>query len=76
MPSQPSILGRDGMTLRIQFDPVENDNGPVSSYLIVVVDKISPQEIVTDYLKGVTQAHHDGLSYYITAELQNEVCVC
>lgn len=72
-PIEPSIISRDGMTMKIELDPVENNNGPVSSYLIAVIDKNSLQEVEVENLKDFREAHVDGLSYYITAELQNEV---
>lgn len=74
IPKKPSIISRDGMTMKIRIEPVENDNGPISSYLIAVVNRNSFQEVEIENLKGFREAHVDGLTYYITAELQKEVC--
>lgn len=55
--------------------PTENNNGPVSGYRIIVVNKSAKQGIDKDNLLSYQEAKHIGLSNYITAELGPKVAL-
>lgn len=71
-PEPPQVLKRDGATMTVRFQPVTNNNGPVTSYLVAVINSGSIQIAHTDNLKAYYEARNDGLTYYIAAELKPE----
>lgn len=74
-PAEPKIVGRDGSKLTIVIPHVINNSGPVTSIHVVVlfVDSELSQTFDTNLLKSYNEAQENGTSYYITAEIQNEV---
>lgn len=60
-----------GKTMKIEINPVVNNNGPISSYRIIVhfVENELIQELDDKRLKGFRDAMEEGLLYYIAAEL-------
>nr|XP_022914893.1 putative tyrosine-protein kinase Wsck [Onthophagus taurus] len=71
-PETPEILFREKNFMKIKIKPVRNDNGPISSYLIIVSNRSSLQTVDTRYLMTVTQALNSSLTYYVTAEFLPE----
>lgn len=73
---QPTIISRRGKTLTVEIPPIVNSNGPVTAVHVIViyVDSGLSQEFDESLLAGYKQAIEDGMSYYITASLSNEVC--
>ncbi|KAF5294819.1 hypothetical protein FQA39_LY00303 [Lamprigera yunnana] len=69
-PSTPIIIKRDERTMIVQLNPVINNNGPVSSYLLVVINNDMNPILQTDNFKSHLEAMRDGSSYYITAEIE------
>lgn len=72
-PKAPTILKKTDTTLVIKMEPVYNNNGPVTSYLIVVIEANAVQAVQTENLKSYGQANADGIPYYVTAEIQPDV---
>ncbi|KAF5272849.1 hypothetical protein FQR65_LT00445 [Abscondita terminalis] len=70
IPSTPIILKRDGRTMIVQLNPVINNNGPVSSYLLVVINEDMNPILQRDNFKSYAEAMRDGFNYYVTAEIQ------
>lgn len=77
MPPQPMVISRKEKSLAIEIPPIHNSNGPVTAIHVIViyVDSELSQEFDESLLKGYKQAAEDGTSYYITAELSNDVSV-
>lgn len=71
----PNVLYSNEKTLTIEIPPLTNENGPVSWIRVVVifVDSELSQKFDESLLKGYAEALEDGTSYYITAQLPNEV---
>lgn len=69
------IRRRNGRTLSIEIPPLVNNNGPVTAVHVVVmfIDTEISQQFDENLLKSYKQATEDGINYYITAELANEV---
>lgn len=57
----------------IQIMGTTNGNGPITSYLVVVVNKHHSQVFQEELLKKYDDAKLEGTSYYIAAELNPEV---
>lgn len=74
-PPLPKVLNSKGKALTIEIPPLTNENGPISSIqvVIVLVDSELSQQFDETLLKGYNEAQNDGISYYITAQLPNEV---
>lgn len=74
-PPIPTITNTNGRTLTVEIPPIKNNKGPVSAVHVVVmfIDSDLSQQFEEDLLKGFKQATEDGLNYYITASLTNEV---
>ncbi|KAK9890895.1 hypothetical protein WA026_012237 [Henosepilachna vigintioctopunctata] len=68
IPYPPEILSRKGSKMTVKIHPVINNNGPISYYQLVVLDKIAIFQ--SEFLKDYKQALSDGLNFYITAELK------
>ena len=66
----PKIIKKQKDQIIIHLEPVINEYGPISKYQIVVItdgDQFSlDQHLLTDWKEAKSQ----GLSYYITAELE------
>lgn len=77
-PPLPNVLASDEKTITIEIPPLLNENGPISSIHVVVVliDSELSQKFDETLLKGYKEALDDGTSYYLTAELPNEVRKC
>lgn len=75
VPPEPQVLDSKEKTITIEIPPLVNNNGPITAIHVVVifVDSELSQEFDENLLKGYKHALDDGLNYYITAELQNEV---
>lgn len=71
LPEPPEIVEQTKGRMKVKIAQAENNNGPVSRYRIVVhyVD----DELIHDFdeklLGNYQQAQDDGLSYYITGEI-------
>lgn len=59
---------------QIQIIPTINNNGPTTSYIVIVKNMNSVQAFDLEYLIKYDIANRDGISYYITAELNPTVC--
>lgn len=74
-PKPPKILyfSNGASTATVEIERAVNNNGPISSYLVVVhfVDHDLFQDMNTDLLGTYQKARDDGLSYYITAEIDS-----
>ncbi|XP_017785522.1 PREDICTED: putative tyrosine-protein kinase Wsck [Nicrophorus vespilloides] len=70
VPFEPKIVERIEKGMKIQLKPVENSNGPITSYLIIVINSGLWQTVQVDNLKGYYQAKAEGFSYYVAAEIQ------
>lgn len=57
--------------MKVEINPVVNNNGPISSYRVIVhfVENELIQELDEKRLKGFQEAIEDGLLYYIAAEI-------
>lgn len=73
----PNILSCNGKILTIEIPPFFNENGPISYIHVVViyVDSELSQKLDEILLKDYVGAIEDGLSYYIAAQLPNEVLI-
>ncbi|KAL1492607.1 hypothetical protein ABEB36_010844 [Hypothenemus hampei] len=69
LPAQPKILSDDGDKIRIKIFPVVNNNGPVTSYRVVVVKTDDNQGFQKQNVFPYAEAQKQNLSYYIAAEL-------
>lgn len=74
-PPSPNILTASEKTITIEIPSLVNNNGPITAIHIVVifVDTEIFQNFDKNLLKDYKHASEDGLNYYITAELENEV---
>lgn len=74
-PREPHVISRDKTKLVIEFPPAINNNGPISSILVVVVyiDSELSQTFDPSLLTDYKHSQEDGTSYYITAELPHDV---
>ncbi|KAK4871871.1 hypothetical protein RN001_015995 [Aquatica leii] len=70
IPSTPNVLKRDGRTMIVQLNPVMNNNGPVSAYLLVVINEDVNPILQMENFKSYAEAMRDGFNYYVTAEIQ------
>ena len=52
-----------------------NSNGPITSYLVVVMNEDSQQIFQEELLKSYDEAKREGIDYYIAAKLNPEVLV-
>lgn len=59
--------------MKISMHPVINNNGPVTSYLIVVVNIDEIQPFQPSNLKNYREALNEGMTYYIAAEIPPKV---
>ena len=73
MPPQPVIVKNNGDKLTIKLTPTMNNNGPVTSYRIVVVDSDDNQGFQKDNVLSYSEAKKIGLSYYACAEIAPQV---
>ncbi len=72
IPEPPKILEEKDNKIKIEIsNSYVNNNGPISSYRIIVhfVDNELIQEFDENRLEGFQKATVDGLPYYITAEI-------
>lgn len=70
-PDPPRIVQKASGTVQIELKRALNNNGPVTKYLIVVhfVDNELIHDFDQSLLTSYQKAQDDGLSYYITAEI-------
>lgn len=75
IPPNATILSKSDKTMTIEIPTFINNNGPVTAIQVVVlfVESELSQKIDTFFLKGYKSAFEEGINYYITAELANEV---
>ncbi|XP_055690850.1 putative inactive tyrosine-protein kinase Wsck [Lutzomyia longipalpis] len=70
-PPEPKILARDERTITIEINPIENGNGPINFYRVVVV--FANYGLIQNFdlalLKDYRGSREDGTQYYVTAEL-------
>lgn len=59
----------------VQLKPTTNNNGPITSYLVGLINADSIEELEADNFKSYREANNDGLSYYITAEIPPQVSI-
>lgn len=71
-PDEPNILKYENGKAQIEVKRAINNNGPVSKYVIVVhfVDNELIHDFDESLLTTYQKARDDGLSYYITAEIE------
>ncbi|KAJ8923476.1 hypothetical protein NQ315_010054 [Exocentrus adspersus] len=69
IPAQPEIISREGTKVKIKLMPTTNNNGPVTSYRIIVVDEDAKQGFDKTRVLSYDEAKNNGESYYIAAEL-------
>lgn len=74
-PPPAKILNANGKTITIEVPSFVNNNGPITAIHVVVifVDSELFQQFDENLLKDYKHATEDGLNYYITAALDNEV---
>ncbi|XP_059613064.1 putative inactive tyrosine-protein kinase Wsck [Phlebotomus argentipes] len=70
-PPEPKIMARDERTITVQINPIENGNGPITFYRVVVafVNYGLVQNFDLALLKDYRGSREDGTQYYIAAEL-------
>ncbi|XP_055707479.1 putative inactive tyrosine-protein kinase Wsck [Phlebotomus papatasi] len=70
-PPEPKILARDERTITVEINPVQNENGPVTFYRVVVVfvNYGLIQNFDLTLLKDYRGSREDGTQYYVAAEL-------
>lgn len=70
-PPEPKILARDERTITVEINPVQNENGPVTFYRVVVVfvNYGLIQNFDLALLKDYRGSREDGTQYYVAAEL-------
>lgn len=70
-PEEPNILSRTSNMITIEIPPVNNDNGPITSFQVVVqfVGDEFVQNFNNSLLKTYSESQEDGTPYYITAEI-------
>lgn len=59
--------------MKISIQPVINNNGPVTSYLIVVINVDEFQAFEPNTLKNYQDATNQGMTYYVAAEIPPKV---
>lgn len=71
VPDEPIILNRTDSMIFINIKPYVNNNGPVTSFLVIVqkLDSALTQPFDEDLLGGYGRAQEDGTLYYIAGEL-------
>lgn len=57
----------------VKVTPVDNNNGPVSFYRLIVMNLNQMQIFYSELLRPYDRAVADGLSYYIAADIKPEV---
>ena len=72
-PEVPRIVSRNKGQIKIQLRPASNDNGPITSYRIVVLYEDCGHPITVSMLKSFQEAQREGLHCYIAAELDPKV---
>ncbi|CAH1103081.1 unnamed protein product [Psylliodes chrysocephalus] len=68
-PAKPEIIENRGHQIDIKLLPTSNNNGPVTSYKVIVVNEDLNQDFDQSILTSYHEANRNDLSYYITAEL-------
>lgn len=71
-PEEPKILEYKDGKARIEIKRAVNNNGPITKYVVVVhfVDNELIHDFDESLLTDYQKAKEDGLSYYITAEIE------
>ena len=74
IPEPPTLIRHrerteDG-TIRVKLHPVDDYFGPITSYLVIVLDESFPILFDNNTLYNYTKAKAEGLHYWITAELE------
>lgn len=75
IPPTPTILDKNGKSITIEIPHFVNNNGPVTAIHVVVIFVDSELSLQFDehFLRSFKYASEEGINYYITAELSNEV---
>lgn len=73
-PPQPIILDKGDTTMSVKLSSVVNNNGPVTSYQVIVVNEDAKEGFRPENLKSIREAEREGYNYYIAAELEPMVC--
>jgi hypothetical protein len=73
-PEPPSIIKRSGNTMEIKITETSNSNGPITFYLVIVLNKDKQQIFDESLLKSYDEAKKRDTAYYIAARLKPEVC--
>lgn len=62
-----------GTKIEVRLAETINNNGPITSYLVVVINQDNQQIFQEELLKSYDEAKRDGVTYYIAAELNPNV---
>ncbi|CAG9855207.1 unnamed protein product [Phyllotreta striolata] len=68
-PNKPEVVENRGQQIDIKLLPTSNNNGPITSYKIIVVNEDLNQDFDPSTLTSYHEANRNQLSYYVTAEL-------
>jgi endothelial-specific receptor tyrosine kinase len=71
-PEPPSIIKRSGNTMEIKIIETSNSNGPITFYLVIVLNKDKQQIFDESLLKSYDEAKKRDTAYYIAARLKPE----
>ena len=75
-PSPPTIVKHDldhiKGTIHAKLHPVEEFYGPITSYLVLVLDETTPSPFDPETLLDYDTAKAEGLNYWVTAELDTD----
>ncbi|XP_055919435.1 putative inactive tyrosine-protein kinase Wsck isoform X2 [Eupeodes corollae] len=72
IPEEPKIMNRTDSEIVVNINPYKNNNGPVTSYLVIVqkLDSSLTQPFDEELLGSYERAQEDGTLYYIAGELE------
>jgi hypothetical protein len=74
-PRVPDIVKKEKDQIVIRISPTSSENGPITSYQIIVDDARYPSNFHPELLKSYSEAQRDGVAYYIAAEITPQVSV-
>jgi hypothetical protein len=72
-PTTPKMLEKTEKHAKIEIKRYENENGPVTKYLVIVSTRENSfikNDFNVELLSSYKDAVEDGIPYYITAEIQ------
>lgn len=64
------VTKRDDQTLTVHLNSIVNNNGPITSYQIIVMEESDKIGFQPEHLRSYSDAKKDKLPYYIAAELE------